>query len=239
MEKIYSKKEKLYFYDCDFKKRAKLSTINKFFAEIAGEAFGANGMTHQWLWEHGYAFLLSKMSIAFKRFPKADETVNVSTWERGTKGASFLRDFEIFDTEKNLICSAHSEWILINPQTRQIIRPSAFEGEQNVLAEKISDAPDCKRLKLTDAEIVDKRKIRYSEIDANGHVYNAFYADFAVDALPSHIIEKDILFYQINFINEAKLSEEMSIFIKEQEEIITVKGSIAEKDSFVCEIIYK
>ncbi len=238
MDKVYRKKEKLYFYDCDVNKNAKLSTINKIFAEIAGEGFGQSGMTHQWLLEHGYAFLLSKMSIAFEKIPKADDVIYVQTWERGTRGASFLRDFEIFDENENLLCSAHSEWVLVSPETHRIIKPTEFEGEQNVLAEKTASAPDCIRLKMKEGTLADERVIRYSQIDGNGHVYNAFYADFAVDALPPELREKEVRYYQINFVNEAKLDDKMQVFVNDGE-TLTIKGVIGEKDSFVCEIIYR
>ena len=238
MDKVYRKKEKLYFYDCDCNKKAKLSTINKIFSEIAGEGFGQSGMTHQWLLEHGYAFLLSKMSIAFEKIPQADDVIYVQTWERGTRGASFLRDFEIFDQNEKLLCSAHSEWVLVSPETHKIIKPTEFEGEQHILAEKIADAPDCKRLKLKDGILADERVIKYSQIDGNGHVYNAFYADFVVDALPDTLREKEVRYYQINFVNEARLDDKMSVYVK-QDETLTAKGVIGEKDSFVCEIVYK
>ena len=53
------------FYDCDSQKRAKVSTINKLIADIAGIGYAAAGMTHQWLWDHGYVFLLSKVCLLY------------------------------------------------------------------------------------------------------------------------------------------------------------------------------
>ncbi len=238
MEKVFFKKSQIYFYDCDYKKRAKLSTINKLFSEIAGEAYAQTGMTHQYLLEKGYAFLLSKISIAFKRLPEESEIVTVATWERGNKGASFIRDFEMFDEEEKLICDAHSEWIVVNPQTRQIIRPSLFDGPRILLPDREASAPDCKRLKLSEGTEVEKRSIRYSDIDGNGHVYNAFYADFVVDALPPKLREKDIKFYQMNFIHELKLDDELLLTMLEEKEKVIVKGASEEKESFVCEICY-
>ncbi len=238
MDSIYNKTVEIRFYDCDSHKRAKVSTINKFIADIAGVGYAATGMTHQWLWDHGYVFLLSRVSIRFNRMPIADETITVSTWERGNKGASFLRDFEIFDTEGKNLIDAHTEWILVNPQSRQIIRPSSFEGIRAMLPEKQADAPDCKRLKLVEGDFAGERQVRYSDLDGNGHVYNAVYADIAVDVLPPALREKELRAYQINFIHEAKLGDTLSLYTAVDENSATVKGCIGEKDSFVCEFCY-
>lgn len=238
MDSIFNKTVEIRFYDCDRLKRAKVSTINKLIADIAGIGYAAAGMTHQWLWDHGYVFLLSKVSIRFDRMPVADETITVSTWERGNKGASFLRDFEIFDKAGAKIIDARTEWILVNPESRQIIRPSSFEGIRSALPEKQADAQECKRLKLPQGDFSGERQIRYSDLDGNGHVYNAVYADIAVDVLPPDLREKQLQTYQINFIHEAKLGDTLSLYTAVDGNTVTVKGCIGEKDSFVCELSY-
>ena len=239
MDSIFNKMVEIRFYDCDSKKRAKVSTINKLIADIAGIGYAAAGMTHQWLWNHGYVFLLSKVSIHFDRMPVADESITVSTWERGNKGASFLRDFEIFDETDSKIIDARTEWILVNPESRQIIRPSSFEGIRATLPEKQANAPDCKRLKFPEGSFAGERQVRYSDLDGNGHVYNAVYADIAVDMLPPALREKKLQTYQINFIHEAKLGDTLSLFTAVDGNTVTVKGCIGEKDSFVCELCYE
>ena len=55
----YEKEIELRFCDCDPKKQAKPSTLCKYMADLAGIAFGARGMDHQYLLERGYVFLLS------------------------------------------------------------------------------------------------------------------------------------------------------------------------------------
>ena len=239
MDSIFKKTVEIRFYDCDSQKRAKVSTINKLIADIAGIGYAAAGMTHQWLWDHGYVFLLAKVSICFNRMPVADETVTVSTWERGNKGASFLRDFEIFDISGKKLIDARTEWILVNPDSRQIIRPSSFEGLRATLPEKQADAPDCRRLKLPGGDFAGERKVRYSELDGNGHVYNAVYADIAVDILPPALREKQLRTYQINFVHEAKLGDTLLLYIAADANTATVRGCIEGKDSFICELHYE
>jgi len=75
-------------------------------------------------------------------------------------------------------------------------------------------------------------------LDGNGHVYNAVYADISVDVLPPALREKRLQTYQINFIHEAKLGDTLSLYTAVDENTATIKGCIAEKDSFICELSY-
>ena len=86
----------LHFYDCDPKEQAKLSTILKYAADIAGIDYTLKGYSHQYLWDNGMVFLLSRSSFRIHRMPRTYEEIVVSTWEHGIKGSQFLRDFEYF-----------------------------------------------------------------------------------------------------------------------------------------------
>ncbi|MEG2596801.1 MAG: thioesterase [Oscillospiraceae bacterium] len=238
MKSIYDQTVSIRFYDCDCYERAKLSTINKLIADVAGTGYVAAGMTHQYLWDHGYVFLLSKVSISFDSVPHAGDEITVSTWERGSQGAFFKRDFEIFDTQKKKIISAVTDWILVNPITRQIIRPTNFDGIRAILPEKQAEAPKCKRLKMEKGVAVGEREVRFSDLDGNGHVYNAVYADIAVDALPPALRQREMKTYQINFIHEVKMGDTIALFLEVSDDGATVKGCVDGKDSFICTICY-
>ena len=62
-------------------------------------------------------------------------------------------------------------------------------------------------------QFVGKRKIRYSDLDGNGHVYNAVYGDIVSDFLPEELINRQIVGFQINYQTEAVLGEELDLFL--------------------------
>ena len=62
-------------------------------------------------------------------------------------------------------------------------------------------------------ELIGKRKIRYSDLDGNGHVYNAVYGDIVSDFLPEELIQRQIVGFQINYQTEAVLGEELDLFL--------------------------
>ncbi len=240
MEKGYfSKAVELRFCDCDYKKRAKLSTIMCYMADVAGLAYADKGYSHTWLWENDFVFLLSRMSIHINRMPVADETITVKTWESDIKGALFYRNFEIYDNRNTVIIQAVTAWVLANPHTRQIIKPSKFIGITNLYPDEKVDVIMPSRLKLPELPILQgERKIVFSDIDANNHVYNAVYASIACDFLKPEQLEKDIIDFRINFKQEAKLGEVMSISSLSVDSTTFVIGEVNTTTSFECEFSF-
>ena len=204
----------LHFYDCDPKEQAKLSTILKYAADIAGIDYTLKGYSHQYLWDNGMVFLLSRSSFRIHRMPRAYEEIVVSTWEHGIKGSQFLRDFEYFSKEGELLVSASTAWLLVNPVSRKILRPTELIGELQKLPEKKPDCMEAGKLRMPEQhEFLGKRKIRYSDLDGNGHVYNAVYGDIVSDFLPEDLIRRQMVGFQINYQTEAVLGEELDIFL--------------------------
>lgn len=236
----YNKSVQLRFCDCDYKKRAKLSTILANLTDIAGLAYTSKGYSHEWLWENEFVFLVSRSSLHINRMPKADEIITVETWERDVKGSLFYRDFVITDENNLPVIEASTAWILANPNTRQILRPSSFTGKVDIQPEHFAKVQKIARLKIADDKLnfIDNRKIVYSDIDANGHLYNAFYADIAFDFLPIELTQNELVDFQINFKKEAKLGELMQIYSNVEGNIAYIVGKLDAVNSFECVLTF-
>lgn len=66
-----------------------------------------------------------------------------------------------------------------------------------VLSREKITVPDC----VTE---LDQRPIRYSDIDANGHMNNSRYGAFAVDCLPESYQDRDFTDFRMNYSKEAR-----------------------------------
>lgn len=226
MEKgFFEKQIELRFCDCDYKKRVRVATLLANMADIAGVAYTKKGYSHSWLWERNYVFLVSRVAVHIERMPRADEVITVTTWEREVKGALFYRDFSMKDVDGNVVVEGSTAWVLANPLTRQILRPSEFEGVTDTHPDIKANTLPLGKIK-TPAEMIEvaTRKIVYSDIDANGHVYNAVYLAIACDYLPSEFIENDICDFQINFKQEAKLHQALTIKTDIQDKTAYITG---------------
>ncbi|MFZ2537428.1 MAG: acyl-ACP thioesterase domain-containing protein [Oscillospiraceae bacterium] len=236
----YYKDIEIKFYECDNKKRSRLETIMAYMADIAGIAYAAKGFSHTWLWEHNFVFLLSRSSIHVNRMPVSDEVITIETWEREVKGVLFYRDVIFYDKEGNSLVECSTAWVLANPHTRSILKPSAYTGEVNPYDGKKADCLPPARLKIIEElNEVGKRKIVYSDIDANNHVYNAVYAAIACDYILPELMDRELIDFRINFKQEAVLGEILTIKTKILNEKVTVVGEIDGTISFECEFTFK
>lgn len=235
---ICSVSERLKFYDCDYKGRMKISAILKLSAELAGYDYAEKGISHEYLWENQMVFLLSRISVKILNYSMEQEMLNISTWERGKKGAMFLRGTDIFTENGNRVASLSSGWILTNPVTRHIYKPSAFEFDMPQLTEKEVLALPIGKISCEKPKSLGERTVRISDLDSNGHVYNAIYADIACDFLEKSQFEKNVDNFRINYISEAVLGNTIDIFSEEDAEKTVIIGKVQEKLCFETEFVW-
>ena len=82
-----------------------------------------------------------------------------------------------------------------------------------------------KKITLTATEEVDKRVVRYSDIDLNGHLNNTKYVEFIVDTHePEFYRHHKIASIEINYDHEIRGSQEVVLYSnKNNPEVITGK----------------
>ena len=211
-ENSYMRQHQLIFADCDRYQRARVSTLLSMAAAVAGADYDARGLSYEKLYERREVFLLSRIALRIHRDPKALQVVDVSTWEDGVKGAHMQRVYEITDGE-GLLVSIRSDWILVDPVTRHIMRPGTFTAKKLGICPKPIDAPDTRKILMPweGVEELGTRKVVWSDLDGNGHVYSGNYGDFVWDYLPADLQEKLPREFFINYSKEATLGQELRL----------------------------
>jgi len=237
-KEIYNKEIVFTFSNCNMHRKIKLSTLLTFFSDIAGEDYTVRGLSHSFLSDKGFVFLVSSYSVNFIRTPSEGEMLTIKTWEQGVSGPKINREYNIVDKNNETVISAKSIWCVVDPNTHRILRPKKFPYKEFTTNECSSIAKNCEKIKYDELIKVAERKVGYSDIDGNGHVNNSKYGDFIIDSLSIEYAEKEIKDFQIEFICEAKFGDVIEIYANFREnEIITV-GRVNDKDSFRAKIIY-
>ncbi len=237
----FHKEMEISFGECDQRKEAKTSTILGMLVDNASRDYVERGLIHKVLTSRGQVFLVSRLNIFVQKALKVDSKIVVRTWERGIKRAYFVRDYEILNEEHQLCISATSDWCLVDPNTRSILKPGAFDAKVMRERKECIVCPDCYKIRVQklDIEKLGDRKIVYSDLDGNGHVYSGKYADIVVDYLPLEYQQKQILSFAINYFHEAKLHDVIEIFLWSDQENIQVYGKKANDICFACEIKFQ
>ena len=118
-------------YETDLFSNMKLSSMARYFQEIAGRQLRENGLSYTFLREHGYVFLITKLNLLVYRYPKHMQDVVFETWAKPLgKGAEFIRCYEVRDLHGTVLAEATTHWVLADPVTHKIVRPTSWTSEQ-------------------------------------------------------------------------------------------------------------
>lgn len=227
------------FGDCDDKKEASLYAVMKLLSEISGEGYERRGgLEHAALWEKGQVFLLSRLCLSFHRQPAYGEETIVSTWAREIKGPIFYRDYEIKSEKGELLVSGTSAWLVVNPVSREILRPASID-DLPVMDARKADCPEPKKLRKDPSlGTLGERPVYYSDIDSNGHMNNAVYGRTAVDFLPVEYRRKRIKDFFITFNIETRPDETLEIRGGKLEQGYALQGNVKGEMHFAAEFLF-
>ena len=191
------------------------------------------------------AWVLSRMHVVFVDTPRWRDDVTLFTWHKGLERLFFLRDFMMTDREGNPKIKATTSWLVLNLETRRLVRDPNLLDEGTICSENVLDNPADKVVmpKGVEPQFVTGHLVGYSDLDMNGHANNAMYMQWAMDAVNYEISSvKPVKEFTINFNHEVKPLETVSIYkaIVEAEDgrHVFVEGKVGEQSSFCVEIIF-
>ena len=212
-ENSYIRQEEVAFGECDRNERVRMAALLGKVASFGGYDYDARGITRQVLIGMGYAFLLSRVSVRIHSLPRYNDILTVQTWENGAKGAHMQRVFQMTDQEGRLCVSARSDWILVDPVSHKIQRPRGFTEHSLDGCPHEIDCPAPGKIVLPKEGLEDlgTRRVVWSDLDGNGHLYSGKYGDIVWDALPAQWQDKTPTEFHINYSKEATLDEELRL----------------------------
>ena len=240
-EDSYIRQEEVIFGECDRSEKIRMAGLLGKVASFGGYDYDARGITREVLIEKGYAFLLSRVAINIHRWPRYGDILTVQTWENGAKGAHMQRVFEMKDQAGRLCVSARSDWVLVNPVSHKIARPRSFAHEEFVPCPQEIDCPAPKKILLPKEGLEDLgvRKVVWSDLDGNGHLYSGRYGDIFWDHLPEDLQDLELKEFYINYSKEATLGQELRILGFREECCYRMEGLGPEATCFTALCVFE
>lgn len=185
-----NKKYEINYYDVDKNLDCKLSSIVNFLCDAGNVQAEGLGETIEALVANNYAWVFYKYDITIHKYPKYRDVVNVETEAAGFNKFYAFRKYRIKDENGNIFVEAIALFFLIDITRR---RPKRISQEQIDLYSKGEELP--KSVDMGEARELEEEQysnhfnIRYSDIDSNGHVNNVNYITWAMEVVPTEIIE--------------------------------------------------
>ena len=216
-------------------------TILDLFQDVATLQAESMGIGHGAMLEKGVFWVIVRIKCEIVRQPEHYKVVTARTWPHTLSSFSFLRDFELLDESGDVLVKASSEWVLMNAETRRFAKvkglyngPTDFVGDR-AFEGKMRKVPNFDEGNLPILEVTPA----YSDIDLNGHVNNARYTNFVLDALKPDA-RLSMKTFQIDYRHEAMPGEPLHVHARVEEGRALVKGVNSDGiTSFACAIEFE
>ncbi len=190
--------------------------LQRYMQQIAREDCDNMGWTYNNMREINMVFVMTKLGIKVNKPVFAYDELMVRTYNNKIKGIVFTREFEFYRFGEEVI-HATTEWVIVNYDTRRIVRPSFFPyeiPEMNIDCDTIN-LP--RAIEISDLSPAGERRVRLSDLDENDHLNNCIYSDIAMDILPYDRKQDYVKEIKIIFRHEAKLGDCLNLSWGEQE----------------------
>jgi acyl-ACP thioesterase len=158
------------------------------------------------------SWVLLRINLKIDRLPAWKEKFEIVTWPSRVKAITAFREFEVKDGQGEMLCAATSEWSVINLKTRRPQRMSSLGNLANLFSGKVSiDVSFVKLDPKLEFEELFSVKVRYSDMDMNGHANAGKYFDWLSDAIYEVSGTNDIAFISFNYFHECLLGDTLTI----------------------------
>ena len=235
---FYERDYFIHYYDSDLNKKATISSLLRFFEDIAILHSEHVKLGIDYYSRHNVGWVLYKWDIKINRYPDFMETIKVRTKASYLKGFQAYRYFNIMDSGGVQIAEANSMWLFVNPLTR---RPMKITGD-------IFDGYKVNKNNMTELEFgeidsigsIDAERqfdIRHMDIDTNNHVNNIKYVEWALELVPINIMQNHFMNHiKVNYKKETGYGKYITsaIGIRKEEGRVKCIHKISAEESLLC-----
>lgn len=199
--------------------------------KITEEHLGILGLSRDKLKAAGKIWVIAWTQIHISRLPALGEQVILRIWPGRLKAMMQVRKYGFYTADGDPLACASSLFIMMDANTRGFAAPSEILKYLPVV--EIPGEPDLPPMRLEfPAELGETRQrtVTAEEIDLNGHLNNTHYLDWmsglAEDGRPPKSV-------WVQYTKELMEGQEVTLRYERQENILYVRGSAENCESFL------
>ena len=191
LPKTYCEKTLLLSRDCDLGGLWKPSAILTAMQETAGMHSHILGCGRETLVQKGVVWVLTRCEVQMEKEARMGSRLSIETFPMPLRRWFFPRYFVFRDDAGAQVGAAGTLWVLFDLEKRYMVAPGDVAGaipDNSDLTPPLGVPGPVPR--LTGETAASARTPVYSELDVNGHVNNARYADWLCDALGLEVMRE-------------------------------------------------
>ncbi|MCF0248194.1 MAG: hypothetical protein HUJ86_06270 [Synergistes sp.] len=176
--------------------RVKFSVLLGMFQEMADVDALRFGLSISQIIDRNITWVLHKYRVVLDKYPtKESGSLTINTYAEPHRNLYSLRSFKIKDSRGEFIGSAYTWWVLLDIEKQRPMRLDKNIFSENFAAcckenPYVTNEPVVKIASITEPDIIEPFKVRWQELDVNGHTNNIVYFDWALDTVPDDVTEK-------------------------------------------------
>lgn len=245
MENRFSQHITIPCYETDAAQLLKPASFMDFAQEAANRHADQLGFGYDDLSRTRTLWVLSRMHVKFLRHPRWREETILHTWHKGPSMMFYLRDFLMTAADGQPLVEATSSWLVINVDTRRIVRELPFNGDESICLDNAVETP-CDKVQMPRGVVPEPAGthiVSYSDVDLNGHANNAMYIVWAMDAVDYDVTStRPLKELKINFNHETRPGEAIQIsrvrFDYGDGAGYLVEGKSGDRQAFCAELLF-
>ncbi len=243
MSKTFSKDYTITCYEADANKLMRPTAMLDIMQEAANVNATTLGFGYDEMISNNTAWVLSRINVKFINTPKWRDEVNLKTWHKGISKLFYLRDFILSDKEGNPMILATTSWLIIDMNTRRLVRNSDLALSDTAMDAIATPADKVVIPVDIEPELVRKHPVTWSEIDTNGHVNNVKYVVWAIDAVEQETIkEKPLKELLVNYDAEVMPGDLVKIYrmkqVTDEGTAYYIIGKVGDKQNFSVKLVF-
>ncbi len=211
MEPIYKKHYEITATAVDAFDRLRLSNLMTMVQEVSGDHSTLLGASWDILAHRNLFWAVIRHRVEITRLPRSGERITLETWPMPTTRTAYPRAVVARDAQDRELFRAISLWVLMDPVTRAMVLPGKSGVEVSGLI-RGGELALPGSLLPKEYGCSERRRVRFSEVDVNGHMNNCRYLDWVADLLPGSFhrehCPRELL---ACYLSEAREGEELGL----------------------------
>lgn len=219
IEKEYTQKFFLVAGDCNPEKELPLTLLGNRVIEIATVHANSWGIGYDALIKNNHAWVLSRVAVEMKRYPKVNEEYSLTTWIESYNRHFSKRNMEIADANGQTIGYVRTVWMIIDLASRGAADIERYGSLSDYVSERECPIAEISRLRLSaDARKAGEYVFKYADCDVNRHVNTVRYVElllnqFSLDQFDQNYVER----FEVAFNKETHYGSKADVMIEGDE----------------------
>ena len=219
----------------DFKEKVPFTQFVKMFQCATFKHSKLMGLDHKSMLQKSNAFwVVSRIKVVVKKQAALADKLSATTWTHPIGLVKAVRDC-VVKNKNTVIAKCTSEWCCLDFETRKIRKLNSIQYPklEMLKSQNLNTSFELFNVEISDKDYMYTKTIRSSDLDVNMHTNNLKYNQMVYDAFTIEELKQfDVAEYEIQFVNESKLADEISIFKQKKGNRYYCMGKIEDKIIF-------